>query len=150
MGEFSREPAAERRRSGRLSVARGYSRCSGKTPTAWVGTRAKRRGCAGTRSGFSRNAGARGVSGPKLGRSLPAQTSAESSSGQFSNGSARFDAFNVPSETPVHCRWQWPNKLNFQTVFLELPRPHPRGAERYDVTRRTLRQPVENVRSVLT
>src|SRR2546423_1771889 len=29
---------------GRCRVARGYSRCSGWTPTAWVGTRAKRRG----------------------------------------------------------------------------------------------------------
>jgi len=34
-----------RRRNGSFRVARGYSRCSGRTPTACVGTRTKRRGC---------------------------------------------------------------------------------------------------------
>jgi hypothetical protein len=28
-----------------------------------------------------------------------------------------------PSETLPHDRWQWPNKQNSQTDFLDLPRP---------------------------
>jgi len=48
-------------RRGRRRLARGYSRCSGKTPTAWVGTRAKRRTGLSGRNGITRSAGTRGA-----------------------------------------------------------------------------------------
>src|SRR5271154_5552074 len=59
MGKSSGARLTLRRRKGSFKVARGYSRCSGTTPTAWVGTRTKRRGSVGWRRGATRRVGMR-------------------------------------------------------------------------------------------
>ena len=51
IGKSSGRPPMLRSRNGRRRLARGYSRCSGNTPTAWVGTRANRRAGFTGRSG---------------------------------------------------------------------------------------------------
>ena len=130
IGNSSGCPSTLRRRIGRFRLARGYSRCSGCTPTACVGTRTKRRGCAGWRSGARRRAGTRGASGISCGPAADSRAASAGSSGHDSNGATRFVALIKPSETPLYSRWLWPNKLNNLTDFLDLPRPRLCGAER--------------------
>src|SRR5215467_7945939 len=62
MGCSSGTPPVALRRKGSFSLARGYWRCSGCTPTAWVGTRTKRRGREDRSRGTTRSAGVRGNS----------------------------------------------------------------------------------------
>src|SRR5271168_5350935 len=68
MGNSSAAPLTLRSRKGSLRVARGYSRCSGTTPTAYVGTRTKRRGSVGWSKGATRSAGTRDAGTPKAGK----------------------------------------------------------------------------------
>jgi len=57
MGYCSRTPATLRSCSGSRSEARGLSRCSLWTPTAWVGTRTNCRGAGCFSRGMTRSAG---------------------------------------------------------------------------------------------
>jgi hypothetical protein len=104
IGDSSGTPPTARRRRGRFKMARGYSRCSGCTPTACVGTRTNRRGCPGTGSGARRSAGPRGLSGTGCGPRAGSRASANGLGGQDSNRGTHFVALITPSETAIHFR----------------------------------------------
>jgi hypothetical protein len=93
MGNLSATPATPRKRNGSFSVARGYSRWSGTTPMACVGTRANRRGIVGCSSGATRRAGVRAAA-------TGADAAAAFARGLFalSNETERFVALMAPSE----------------------------------------------------
>jgi len=122
IGNSSGIPPVLRRRSGRFSVARGYSRCSGSTPMACVGTRRNRRGWLRHRRGARRSAGTCASGCATIAAS---RVSAAGLASHNSNAVAGFVALIWPSGTPLHCRWQRPNNLNCQTDFLEFPRSAP-------------------------
>jgi hypothetical protein len=63
IGNSSSWPETLRSFSGSFRLARGYSRCSGCTPTACVGTRMNRRGSSGLKSGLQQSTGL-GPAGP--------------------------------------------------------------------------------------
>lgn len=71
-----------------------------------------------------RSTGAQGASGTGRGPGAASPASGAGLAGHDSNGAKRLLAFISPSETPLRSRWLWPNKLNYQTDFLEFPRPH--------------------------
>jgi len=60
-GNSSLKPATLRSFSGNFKAARGHSRCSECTPTAWVGTRINPLGCGSRSNGITRNLGAGGT-----------------------------------------------------------------------------------------
>src|SRR5260370_13032310 len=130
IGDSSGTPLAPRRRSGSLRAARGYSRCSGCTPTACVGTRTKRRGCDGTRSGAMLSAGTRDTCESGCGPGAAWQDSTAGLADHDSNGITRFVALISPSRTPLPSRWLRHTKLTCPIDFLELPRPQLRAVER--------------------
>src|SRR5271168_1605553 len=96
IGNSSRTPPMPRSRNGSFRVARGYSRWSGTTPMAYVGTRTKRRGMVGWSSGATRNEGVRGP-GTGIG---PAAAFARGLLA-LSIGIERFVALIAPSEMHV-------------------------------------------------
>ncbi len=94
-GDSSGTPPAPRRRNGRFSVARGYSRCSGSTPTACVGTLTNRRGCVGPvgpSSGATRRVGTRGTSASDCAPATGSRAFAAGLPDHDSNGGTRFVA----------------------------------------------------------
>src|SRR5579859_3392027 len=137
-------PATALKRSGSFSFARGYWRCSGCTPTAWVGTRTNCRGREDRNKGTTRRAGVRGrfsATGSTVGRSCgPAgntsglaatvhclgaasRGSAAVLPGQGSTGNARFVALISPlrDETSASAGFGPTSYCVF--YFLEFPSP---------------------------
>lgn len=114
-GNSSKTRFTLRSRSGNLSVARGYSRCSGCTPTACVGTRTNCRGCVSRRSGRTRSAGAcTGIAmGRVAGAGIAACVVAVAASLFETNKLARFVALISPPEMLLRRGRSWPNATDF-------------------------------------
>jgi len=120
--KFQGTPPVLRRRSGKFSVARGYS------PMFWMHAHGVRwhseetRGCVGPRSGARRRAGTRGAfasgCGPSQLRELP-RLVGQATIQMEVRASSRSSS---PQGCHFNCWWLRPNKLNYQTDFLEFPR----------------------------
>src|SRR5690242_5127626 len=170
MGWSSGTPLTALRRSGSFSLARGYWRCSGWTPTAWVGTRTNCRGREDRNKGTTRRAGVRGrfsATGSVGGRSCgPADKtsglaatvhcfgaasrgSAALLPGQGSTGNARFVALISPLRDETSTRAGLGPTSYFCFYFLGID-PTARSVGGQDATPKSRSQPVENSGSVVT
>src|SRR6516162_10945673 len=97
MGYSSRTPQTLLSCRGSFKLARGLSRCSVWTPTAWVGTCRNRRGCGVLSSGLTHSAGT--GCGPGLWEKRGARSGCSTCSGErgkFSQAKARFLALISP------------------------------------------------------
>jgi len=119
-------------------MARGYSRCSGCTPTVCVGTRANRRGWAGAGAALGAGQGRAVCPVPVEVRApvhefrrmvLAGQDQMELDVSSRLITPLRDATFVTVTRTGLKAALR-PKKLNCEPDFLEFPRPHLCGVER--------------------